>query len=874
MSDQMRLAIIFQLLIFSSGSGWNFSFVVADDDGFEKKVQPFFQQYCRDCHSQDNAEGEFSTDGLESNFNNLSSKARWSEVVNVLNSHEMPPEDQPQPSTERVSEVVDWITGQIVDAERTRQDSSIVLRRLNRDEYRNTIRDLVGIDVDVSGFPEDPPAGGFDNNGNALSLSPLLLELYYATAQKILDKAMVSGDQPVALKWRFQLESGDNDSNRVSYDGQRLIVNGGQNKVVDQYKVMHHNNWDRHLNVRDFALPNQGRYLLRIRAFGKVPKRQQVVDSAEVFLRQRLEQDNKERPKNEKYHRQAFEETLEHFRTDPMYDYGPPRIKLVQTLGGQPRVVAEFDVDATADQPQEYEVQVDFSSQKAGINLEYAYAIPRELENSWFQTSDDFARPELWVDWIELEGPIYGQWPPQSHQRLLLSDKTLGEQATEKAQRPTDKESRAQQRLEAQRIIKRFMQRAFRRPITEAELTAKMELYDAAAADGTSLIETIKYPLTAVLVSPHFLFLAEPLDQAGSGDAVALGEAKPRSLNQYQLATRLSYFLWSSMPDDRLFSLAAKGQLSSSVILSAEVDRMLVDPKASSFVANFAGQWLDLRDVGANPPAEDLYPRYDRHLEQSIVAESEAFFAEILHKDLSVMNFVASDFVVINERLGRYYGIANVRGDHFRSVPVPAGVQRGGVLTQASILSTTSNGTRTSPVKRGTWVMKNLLGMDPGLPVANAGDIAPKVPGIDKATVRNRLEIHRTLPQCARCHNKIDPLGFALENYNAAGAWRDQEGFGYKGRVNQDDPVVDASAKMIDGTEFVGVRGLQKVLSGQQVLFLKCLSGKMLTYALGRELDIADSRHVDQAAEHLSQGDQSMRSLIKWIVVSEVFQSK
>lgn len=870
----MRLFFALQILIFVAGTRSTFGFAVADDQRFEKNVQPFLQKHCQECHAGEEAEGEFRTDQLKPDFENLSSKSHWSEVVNVLNSHEMPPEGQPQPEAQAVAQVVDWITIQMAEAERARKESAIVLRRLNRNEYKNTIRDLVGVDVDVSGFPQDPPAGGFDNNGTALSLSPLLLELYYSAAQKTLDKALVSGPQPGSLKWRFQLESGDSDSNRVEYDGQRLIVNGGQNQVVGNYKVMHHNNWDRHLNVRDFALPNEGRYIVRIRAYGKVPTRQQVVDSAEVFLRQRMEQDNKERPKNEKYHLQAYEETLKHFQTDPMYDYGPPRVKLVQNLGGQPRVVAEFDVDARIDEPKEYEVEIDFLTQKAGINLEYAYAIPRELENFWFQTSDDFARPELWVDWIELEGPIYPAWPPESHQKLLLMDQAVVENLAGNAIPADEFGDAVEQRLAAQRIIKRFMQRAFRRPITDAELAAKVALYDEAARGEGSFLERIKFPLTAVLVSPHFLYLAEPTD-GWEGAAVAhASDPSKKFLNQYQLASRLSYFLWSSMPDDRLFSLATQGQLNDKNVLDGEVDRMLADPKANALVRNFAGQWLNLREVGANPPAEDLYPRYDRHLEQSIVGESEAFFAEILHKDLSVMNFVASDFVVINERLGRYYGIPQVRGDHFRSVQIPEGVQRGGVVTQASILSTTSNGTRTSSVKRGTWVMKNLLGIDPGLPVANAGDIAPKVPGIDKATVRKRLEVHRTLPQCSRCHNKIDPLGFALENFNAAGAWREREGFGYKGRINQDDPLIDASAKMIDGTQFVGVQGLQEVLKSQQTLFLKCLSGKMLTYALGRELGVADAVYVDQAANQLSEGEQSLRSLIKWIVVSQVFQSK
>ncbi len=350
--------------------------------------------------------------------------------------------------------------------------------------------------------------------------------------------------------------------------------------------------------------------------------------------------------------------------------------------------------------------------------------------------------------------------------------------------------------------------------------------------------------------------------------------AGARPLTDHELAARLSYFLWSTMPDEELFRLAESGRLRDRTVLTAQVDRMLKDARSEAFVTNFAGQWLGLREVGSNPPASDLFPQYDRHLEVSMVEESKAFFREILKNDLNALNFVDSDFVVINERLARFYGIPDVRGDQFRRVPVPAGVHRGGVVTQASMLTITSNGTRTSPVKRGTWVMKNVLGIDPGLPVANAGDIAPKVPGIDKATVRQRLEIHRTLTQCARCHNKIDPLGFALENYNASGEWRDREGFGYKGRIGRDDPLIDARSKLPDGTEIDGVDDLRKTLRQKEDLFLSCLAGKMMTYALGRELGLADQPQVKLAVAHVKNNRYTLRSMIQFIATSEPFGTK
>ncbi len=822
--------------------------------GYEKAVVPFFRQYCLKCHRQGVDDNEFRVDAsLINDFADPVSKARWEEIVNVLNGHQMPPEGEPKPRTEEVAEVVDWITGQIVNAELARRDSKIVLRRLNRDEYQNTIRDLIGLDFDVSGFPQDPPAGGFDNNGGALTISPLHMELYLQAAREILDQALVETAKPPVLKWRIEPDSGDSDRNRVSYDGQRIIVNGGKNPVEKGFKVIHHSNWDKKLNARDFRMPYAGPYRIRIRAAGRVPARSEVVASAGKALQDRMEQQNRKNPKGAPWTKRKFEQDLKHFQTDPMYDYGPPRLKFTQHLGGQPRVLAELDIDAPLSDPQVYEFEGHFSTEKAGVTIEYAYDVPRVLENFWMQSGDQFARPVLYVDWLEIEGPYYETWPPHSHQLIM------GAQANQ----PAD------ERVAAKEIIERIMRRAYRRPVSEAEVNQKLQLFTDVRPQSDSFIAALKMPLTAILVSPHFLYLAEPPVTDS-----AVERRGTHRLNDYQLASRLSYFLWSSMPDDELFQLAASGKLRERAVLLSQVDRMLADSKSRALTENFAGQWLGLREVGANPPAADLYPRYDRHLETSMVKESQEFFAKILHDDLSALNLVKSDFVVINERLARFYHIPGVKGDQFRKVQVPQGVHRGGVVTQAAVLTITSNGTRTSPVKRGTWVMKNLLGTDPGLPVANVGDIAPKVPGIDKATVRQRLEIHRKLPQCARCHNKIDPLGFALENFNAAGEWREQEGFGYKGRIGPNDPPIDASASLPDGTRFVGADGLCDALARQQDLFFKCLSGKMLTYALGRELGIADQPAVKRAAAEMREQDNTLRALIKYVVLSETFQSK
>lgn len=809
-------------------------------------VAKFFENHCLKCHSKGAKDSEFRIDEtLSPTFEDPALRERWSEIVNALNSHEMPPETETQPAVADVAKVVDWITDGIVAAELKLRENQVVMRRLNRVEYRNSIKELTGIELDISHFPQDPPAGGFDNIGSALTFSPMQMELYLEAAQQVMAKGLVEGEQPPSIRWRFEIDSGDSDSNRVVVDGQRPIVNGGNNPVQNGFKLVHHDSWDKKLNVRDFAMKNAGVYIVRVRAAGKVPDRKQVVETAKAILQKRFDEQMVNNPKGEKWHREQMERDLAHFQNDRMYDYGPVRAKLVLDLGGQPRTVTEFDVTGTVAEPTVYEIPVEFTTQRAGITVEYAYSIPKVLENFWFQGADSFARPELLVDWMEIEGPIHPTWPPKSH-RLLVPEEIASENESEWSEN----------------VIGRFVRRAFRRPVTRDEARPYIDIYGNSRKQGLSRIEALRSALGAVLVSPNFLYLVETRSSEN--------ETK---LNAHQLASRLSFFLWSSPPDVELMKDADQKKLFDRETMKKQVERMLKDSRSEELVRNFTDQWLGLREVGANPPAADLYPQYDRHLEMSMIEEGRALFRTILHEEKNILDFIDPDYVVINERLARYYGLKDVQGDQFQIVPLESGHPRGGILTQTAMLCITSNGTRTSPVKRGTWILKNVLGTDPGLPVANAGDIAPKVPGIDKATVRKRLEIHRELPQCARCHDKIDPLGLALENFNASGEYREQEGFGYKGRIERDDPKIDASAQLPDGTKIDGAADLKDAVRKQEDLFMKCLAQKLLTYALGRETTLADQPTIDEIVDKTKKSGYRLKSMLQAVVESDAFLS-
>lgn len=823
-----------------------------DSTGYRQLIKPFLKAYCANCHESNSAEAGLDIEvDLPNEFLDLTVAERWAEVVDVLNSHEMPPEDETQPDPEHVAKVVDWITAQIVQAETISRSSQITIRRLNKNEYRNTIRDMLGIKYEPDSFPQDPAAGGFDNNGSALNLSALHLELYYNAAREILDRALVEGEQPETIRWRFEHEEASGDYNLREYGDQKIIVHGGDCRKEGNMTIVSRDQYNFRPTAREIRLKDAGEYVIRVRVGGRVPSRQEVVDGASAFYSRRRDEDLMLTPDAYEWAQAQYEKNMEPFKSNPIYDYGAPRLRIMLNKGGQPEKLDEFDINASHLEPHTYESKTRFTTDNSGIELEYAYSIPKLPENDWFQHEDGFPRPEVWLDWTELEGPIYETWPPESHKRIIPREIPETEEAKS---------------VLARVVIENFATMAYRRRVSIAEVDAKFRLYEAAAAETESFIEAIKAPLAAVLVSPNFLFMAEP-DQPGVD--------VPRKLNDVEIASRLSFFLWSSQPDQVLRELVDDRDMTDPEVLVSQVDRMLKDVKAQRFTKNFSGQWLGLREVGANPPVAEKYPHYDTHVEHSIINESYRFFHEIMMKDLSCENFIRSDFVVINERLARYYNIPDVKGDNFRPVKIPNGIPRGGIMTQASMLTTTSNGTRTSPVNRGVWILKNVLGTDPGLPVANAGEISPKVPGIDKATVRQRLEIHRELPQCARCHNKIDPLGFALENFDAAGRWREKEKFSAGPEEKaMEDPSIDASAKLPDGTEINGIEDLQSALVKRKSKFYYCFAEKMFTYALGRELGVADRPTIEAAVDYMNKNNETIRSLIKFIVTSDAFLTK
>lgn len=817
------------------------------------EVRLFLKTYCVECHNKKADDTIPPFDTIDTAISHRSDYDFWRVLLQRVNRGEMPPPEADQPNLKELSKFTSQVKQQLRSAARFGDHRKTVLRRLNRLQYMNTVRDLVGVEMDVTNdFPEDPPAFGFDNIGGALTTSPLHMEKFVAAAREIIRRAILDRPKPVTSKWRFDLERatmGDDvwltrrNRNGREYFYARIFAR--ENKRLGDFVEIHHNAINRFAGLRDFFVPLHGPYKIRVRAAAKIPTRDEVVEGAIPLMQELHRRKLFDEPTIEKKAvRQSYwedsqrEQLMEHFRTDPIYDYGPARLRVV--VNGTDAVgIAEVSNDIS--KPLVFEFPVQVHQQKLEIKINNDYEVPSVPSNFHYLRDDRFPRPTLYVDWLEIEGPLYDEWPPPSHRMLLGGDDT----------RKNDAE-RARNR------IARFMRRAFRRNVSAEEVEQYHLLYTRARQSTDSFEQAIQIPFVAVLASADFLYQVE---------TTQLGQP----VSAYELASRLSYFLWNSMPDDRLFEWAESKQILEKDVLSAEVDRMLNDPKGHSFAKVFSEQWLGIRDLGAVKPDQRIFPHFDEHLLISMRNESVAYFDELLRNDRSILQFIQSDFTMLNERLARFYKIPHVRGDDFRRVDLDSRSRRGGVLTQASVLTVTSNGTRTSPVKRGVWILENILASPTASPPPDVGDIEPTVPGIDKATVRNRLEAHQKHRACAVCHRRIDPLGFGLENYNAIGQWRDQETSGYQGTVRASDPDINAKGVLPDGREFDGTSELQQLLLDDKDRFVRCFVKKMVIYALGRDIDVDDEDELDRIIEDMPGHGYSIRGLIKSIVTSRLF---
>jgi hypothetical protein len=778
-----------------------------DASQYDEQVRPFLVKHCQGCHGGEKPKADFRIDRLSADFANQANREQWQAVLEQLEAGAMPPKEKPRPPRNEVRTLSDWIGGKVeaADAARRAAQGRIVLRRLNRVEYENTVRDLLGVQTDLKEMlPLDTSADGFDNIGDALHTSSFLLERYLEAADTALNMAIANRPQPTTIKMRYSLK----DTHQVKTSEERVF-----RKLDDDTVVLFTSSPWQAVGLTPFYPADRGHYRFRISA--------SAVQSSGKPVTYRV-------------------------------DAG------LMLMTGKPHLVGYFD--APADTP----TVVEFVDRLEAWNtiriLPYGLASAQSVNEVG---ADAYDGPGLAVEWVEVEGPLNDTWPPESHRRIF-GDLA---QAPAPTYNHTDRVEVVSNdpAADAERILGNFVRRAFRRTLTGDDVRPFIGVVEAQLAEKHSFEQAIRVGLAAVMVSPEFLFLRE----------------EPGALDDFALASRLSYFLWSTMPDQELLSLAEQQKLGQPDTLHEQVERMLNDPKATALTENFVGQWLGLRDIDFTLPSHILYPEFDDMLKVSMLRETELFFAEVLKNDLSLTNFVASDFTMLNGRLAKHYGIPGVVGWEFRKMPLPPDSHRGGVLTMASVLKVTANGTNTSPVTRGVWVLERILGTPPPRPPENVAALEPDIRGA--TTIREQLAKHRQIASCASCHVRIDPPGFALESFDVIGGWRDHyrtSGNGkpvfLEGRMAPylEGPKVDPADALSDGRHFSNIDELKQLLLEDKDQIARALTKKLVTYATGGAPEAADQPRIGAIVDKVRDKNYGFRCLIHEIVESELFRTK
>ncbi|MBK8037847.1 MAG: DUF1592 domain-containing protein [Verrucomicrobiaceae bacterium] len=848
-------------------AGVSTAFAAAPD--YEREVLPFLKQHCHACHDAKKAKAGFRVDQLGTDFLKGSTADDWHEVINQINHGKMPPEEEPRPDAKAAFAVVEWVGAKLKEAEKQARMAGgrILMRRLNRREYANTVGDLFQLDPNFveklkRELPADGKAEGFDRIGSALFFDQTQMASYLEWAGEIARQA-VQAAPPAATTYVYEAERhlnrNESPTTEIAQAMKHQIPLGPtfyDKKATGVEMWAGHGGKEQEWCMMPYGprpdltklVTQDGYYRVRVHAGASPGARGVPVVMRFIYADGTPLESVHDLPVQGTLEQPGIAEAMIFLRAgqpDQKKPFVPSwngindlrinnpewnalHLRWLQGQGKIAKAVAARDEAEVARLKAEREVVLKDMA---------AFNGPRWLPNPQY---DAQKAPRLFLDKIEVEGPLPKQWPPASHLALGLSETT-----------PQDESG-------LRSVFAKLLPRAYRRPVEDAE-TERLVKISARALRGQKLSfhDALRLGLETLLVSPGFVFIQEP--QSAKNTAA-------RPLTAHELASRLSYFLWSSMPDDELRALADQDALKQPATLRALVTRMLRDPKSRRFAENFAGQWLDVEQFGSVEPAKE-YKDYDAALKLAGREEPLAFFQQVLAENLPVTAFLDSDFLVINERLARHYGIAGVKGESFQKVALKPEHHRGGVLGMAGLMTLLADGTRTLPVRRGAWVLEKLLNDPPPPPPPNAGDIQPNTSGA-KLTVRERLQKHRDEPNCASCHAKLDPYGLALENYDAIGAWRDrQNGEGIGGK---NAPVIDASGALKSGREFSDLSGYKAALLAEQDKFIRAFAEKLLTYALGRPVG-----YVDHATlETILKSEPRLQSLVQAVVTSEPFQTK
>ena len=781
----------------------------------DKVVQPFLQKHCVECHDAETQKGEFRVDNLSPKVG-TENTPQWLEVMERINTGEMPPKKvKVRPGADESAKVVEWIAARMKEGESARMAARgrVSYNRLTRDEYVNTVRDLIGVHFDANdpgNLLEDPEWHGFERIGSVLTLSPSNIEKYLGAAETILDEAYpdplpenakpappFGGSKPAIEEEQI------NERHR-----ERLRELGLLDKVRFE---MWAGDIFRHSNLRE-PLPGPGIYEISYTLSGLKPE-------------------NGRAPRLKVYETRLDRVLFERDIVAP--EDKPITVTFRAHLPKDPHIHVYNDVPGPSNNPRSgRHGEVPFISTKIG-------RIPWQMKLT--DEAGQARYPFLILDSVSWKGPII-----EEHEQQLRNDYMPSE------------EGNMQQ---ARACLATLAKRAFRRPVADEEIDHYLRIVQSELDAKETFRNAVKAGMLAILNSKSFLFIAE-------GDE----NTSRHTLNDWEIASRLSYLLWNTMPDAELFALAEQGKLREKAALAQQVTRLLADARSRRFTDSFATQWLRLRKVGMFPPDKKLYPGYDKALESSMVGETMAFFREVLTSGLTLREFLHSDWSMMNPRLAQFYGLPEETlggADEFQRVSLPAESHRGGLLTQASILSLTSDGVRHRPVHRGVWVMESIFGKSPPPPPANVNPI-PTNPTGPKATLRQKLEAHVQDANCAACHAKIDPLGLAFENYDAIGRWRTEEvtnGIG-------ENPKVTAAGMLPDGREYLNVDEFKKLLVADLDAFNHTFIEKLAIYGLRRSMSFDDRDDLKAIAAASKAMDYRVKDIVTALVTSELFQKR
>jgi hypothetical protein len=774
---------------------------------YEEQVQPFLTKYCQKCHAGEKPKGRFKVAELLPDLSDKAGHTQWLKAVEQIESGEMPKGKGPRPTEKEIKVVSDWVLQGIVtaDASRRATQGRVVYPRLNRVPYENTMHDLLGVKIDLkSRLPADASVDGFDNVGDALHMSSFMMERYLEAADAALNVAIANRPKPPPCQTvRYSLK----DTHTLKAATESVY------RIIDKTVVCFCSSLWHDVYLTQFYPSERGLYRFRISASGVQSKNKPV----------------------------TF------------------RVTRGGRLTGKSGLIGYFD--APPDQPKVFEF-VEYFEPRTTI-----FILPHGLEgaNTVKQVgAANWDGPGLAVHYVEVEGPLNDTWPPAGHRQIF------GNLAQAAAPLPNERDRvevvSKNPAADAERILRSFARRAFRRAVTDEDLKPFVGLVKAKLAEKQSFEQAVRVGLMALLVSPEFLFRRE----------------KPGTLDDFALASRLSYFLWNTMPDDELLALAEQKKLGQPEVLRQQVDRLLQSPKVSAFTESFLGQWLSLRDIDFTEPAYIYYPDYDHMLKVSMLREPELFFEEVLRNDLSLTNFIASDFTFVNGPLARLYKVPGPDGWEFSKVTLPKDSHRGGLMTMAGVLKVTANGTETNPSVRGKWVMDRLVGKPPPEPPPDVPGLPPDVTGA--TTIRERLAKHRNDAACAACHAKFDFAGMALENYDVIGGWRDNYRTNGRGKpVIRNGKVwpyfreglkVDASDETPGGQRFRNVDEFKELLLKDKDQVARSLTTKLLTYATGGPPEPADKPEIEAIIQKIRARNYGFRTLIHEMVQSKMFRNK